>query len=348
MRTSDHGISLIKSHEGLRLHAYPDPGTGGEPWTIGYGHTGGVRPGDVITEDQAEMILRSDLDGFERAVESLLPIELSQSEFDALVSFAFNVGVHSLETSTLRKRLLADEPRCWVYQKELPRWNKGGSGVLPGLVKRRQTEADLACLGYLAEPSEALLGTVENDLDVFPLDVPYFYQRDSKTGHGERMCFSSAMAMALDYVDPDAIAGDDDWYINHVFRYGDTVSSTAQVAAAESLGFDVEFHANGTEQDLLDQLDKGIPVPVGILHKGNVWHPQGGGHWITLIGYDEKYFHVHDPFGELSLISGGYPKAGPTDGKFQKYTRENLMKRWLIDGSGADGWWMEIKSGNNW
>ena len=256
--------------------------------------------------------------------------------------------MHSLESSTLRKRLLADEPRCWVYQKELPRWNKGGSGVLPGLVKRRQAEADLACLGYLAEPSEALLGTVENDLDVFPLDVPYFYQRDSKTGHGERMCFSSAMAMALDYVDPDAIAGDDDWYINHVFRYGDTVSSTAQVAAAESLGFDVEFHANGTEQDLLDQLDKGIPVPVGILHKGNVWHPQGGGHWITLIGYDEKYFHVHDPFGELSLISGGYPKAGPTDGKFQKYTRENLMKRWLIDGSGADGWWMEIKSGNNW
>ena len=343
MRTSDHGISLIKSHEGLRLHAYPDPGTGGEPWTIGYGHTGGVRPGDVITEDQAEMILRADLDTFEKAVASLLPIELSQSEFDALVGFAFNVGVHSLETSTLRKRLLAGEPRCWVYQKELPRWNKGGSGVLPGLVKRRQAEADLACLGYLAEPSEALLGTVEEDLVTFPLDVPYFYQRDSKTGHGERMCFSSAMAMALDYVDPDAIDGDDDWYINHVFRYGDTVSSTAQVAAAESLGFDVEFHTNGTEQDLLDQLDKGIPVPVGILHKGSVWHPQGGGHWVTLIGYDEKYFHVHDPFGELSLISGGYPKSGPTDGKFQKYTRDNLMKRWLIDGTGADGWWMEVK-----
>ena len=348
MRTSDHGISLIKSHEGLRLHAYADPGTGGEPWTIGYGHTGGVRPDDVITEDQAEMILRSDLDGFERAVESLLPVELSQSEFDALVSFTFNVGVHSLETSTLRKRLLADEPRCWVYQKELPRWNKGGSGVLPGLVKRRQAEADLACLGYLSEPSETLLGTVENDLDVFPLDVPYFYQTDSKTGHGERMCFSSAMAMALDYVDPDAIAGDDDWYINHVFKYGDTVSSAAQVAAAESLGFDVEFHTNGTEQDLLDQLDKGIPVPVGILHKGNVWHPQGGGHWITLIGYDEKYFHVHDPFGELSLISGGYPKTGPTDGKFQKYTRENLMKRWLINGSGADGWWMQVKPDLLW
>ena len=349
MRTSDRGISLIKSHEGLRLHAYPDPGTGGEPWTIGYGHTGDVRPGDVITEDQAEMILRSDLDGFERAVESLLPIEISQSEFDALVSFAFNVGVHSLETSTLRKRLLAGEPRCWVYQKELPRWNKGGSGVLPGLVKRRQAEADLACLGYLSEPSEAVLEPVEEDLAIFPLDVPYFYQRDSKTGHGERMCFSSAMAMALDYVDPDAIAGDDDWYINHVFKYGDTVSSAAQVAAAESLGFDVEFHTNGTEQDLLDQLDKGIPVPVGILHKGNVWQPAGGGHWITLIGYDERYFHVHDPFGQLDLVHGGYAiDNGPVGGKDQRYTRKNLMKRWLIDETGADGWFIQIESKNNW
>lgn len=348
MKTSDHGIAMIKAHEGLQLIAYPDPGTGGEPWTIGYGHTGGVRPGDVITENQAEMILRSDLDGFERAVESLLPIELSQSEFDALVSFAFNVGVYSLETSTLRKRLLAGEPRCWVYQKELPRWNKGGSGVLQGLVKRRQAEADLACLGYLSEPSEAPLEPAGEDVVTFPLDVPYFYQRDSKTGHGERSCFSSAMAMALDYVDPDAIAGDDDWYLNHVFKYGDTVSSAAQVAAAESLGFDVEFHTSGTEQDLLDQLDKGIPVPVGILHKGSVDRPTGGGHWITLIGYDEKYFHVHDPFGELDLVGGGYPKAGPTDGKDQLYTRKNLLKRWLIDGSGADGWWIEIKSANNW
>ena len=348
MRTSSHGISLIKSHEGLRLHAYPDPGTGGEPWTIGYGHTGEVRPGDVITEDQAEKLLRSDLDGFERAVENLLPIEMSQSEFDALVSFVFNVGTYALETSTLRKRLLADEPRCWVYQKELPRWNKGGSGPMPGLTRRRQEEADLACLGYLAESVEEPAELVEEGLVTFPLEVPYFYQRDSKTGHGERMCFSSAMAMALDYVDPDAIDGDDDWYLSHVLKYGDTVSSTAQVAAAESLGFDVEFRADGTERDLLKQLDRGIPIPIGILHKGNVWYPEGGGHWITLIGYDEKYFHVHDPFGELNLVYGGYPNAGPTDGKFQKYTRKNLTKRWLIDGSNADGWWMEIKSGENW
>ena len=177
MRTSDAGIDMIKSYEGLVLYSYPDPGTGGEPWTIGYGHTKGVLPGMSISEAQAEAFLREDLEGFERAVLSLLPIPMTQSEFDALVSFAFNVGTFALETSTLRKRLLEGEPRCWVYQKELPRWNKGGSGVLEGLVKRRQREADLACLGYLSEVVEDVLHTpvvpVEEPV-TFPLDVPYF------------------------------------------------------------------------------------------------------------------------------------------------------------------------------
>jgi len=343
MRTSDNGVAMIKAHEGLVLHAYPDPGTGGEPWTIGYGHTRDVQPGMQITEERAEDLLREDLRSFEKAVHNLLPIHLSQSEFDALVSFAFNVGAYALEVSTLRKRLLAGEPRCWVYQKEFPRWNKGGSGVLTGLVKRRQQEADLACLGYLSEPVEEPVGIVEEEKVEFPLDVPYFYQRDSKTGHGERMCFSSAMAMALDYIDPDAIEGDDDWYLDYVFQFGDTVSSSAQESAAQSLGFTAEFRTDGTEELLLQILDDDTPCPIGILHHGNVWHPSGGGHWITLIGYDEKYFHVHDPFGELDLVGGGYPKAGHADGKFQKYTRKNLMKRWLIDGSGSDGWLMDLR-----
>ena len=174
-------------------------------------------------------------------------------------------------------------------------------------------------------------------VDEFPLDVPYFYQRDSKSGHGERMCFSSSMAMAIEYLDPEAIDGDDDTYLEQVFRYGDSVSSTAQIKAARSLGMDCDFYTDLSEQDLIDQLDKGIPVPIGILHKGTIDHPTGGGHWICLIGYDEKYFHVHDPFGELSLLGGGYPKAGPTDGENQRYTRKNLMKRFLI-ASKNDGW----------
>ena len=344
MELSLDGLELIKRFEGLRLAAYPDPGTGGDPWTIGYGTTRGVTPNMIITEEEAEAMLLLDLKGFEQAVSQIMPIPLTQGEFDALVSFAYNCGAAALESSTLRRRLLEGEPRCWVYQKEFPRWNKGGSGVLAGLVKRRQAEADMACKGYLLEEinwdeadtgSEALAAT-------FPLDVPYYYQRDSKTGHGERMCFSSSMAMAMDYINPEAIEGDDDWYLNEVFKFGDSVSSDAQLAAARSLGFDVDFHMDGSEQDLINQLDKGIPTPIGILHQGSIDHPAGGGHWICLIGYDEKHFHVHDPFGELSLVPGGYLKADDGDGKFQNYTRKNLMKRWLI-ANDHDGWYMKFK-----
>lgn len=337
MKTSENGVKIIKSFEGLEVVAYPDPGTGGDPWTIGYGTTRGVTQGMVVTAEEAEELLIDDLVAYERAVMTLLPVEMTQGEFDALVSFCYNVGPTALEESTLRKRLLAGEPRCWVYQKELPRWNKGGTGVMPGLVRRRQAEADLACLGYLSVAPQPLPEKTQKPRVIFPLDVPYFYQRDSKTGHGERMCFSSAMAMAMDYLNPDVIMGDDDWYLNEVFKFGDSVSSDAQIAAAESLGFEVEFRTDATEANLLAQLDKGRPVPVGILHHGPVDAPTGGGHWICLIGYDDTHFHVHDPFGELSLVSGGYVKAGPTDGRDQRYTRKNLMKRWLI-ANDHDGW----------
>lgn len=177
----------------------------------------------------------------------------------------------------------------------------------------------------------------------FPLDVAYFYQRDSKTGHGERSCQSSAIAMAVEYINPDIIF-DDDEYLRIVFKYGDTVSQIAQKKALDSIGIKNQFRMNGSEPDLISLLSKGYPVPIGILHKGSIFAPSGGGHWVTLIGYDSKHFFVHDPFGELDLINGGYPKAGPTDGKCVKYTRQNLMRRWLI-ASKSDGWLWDL-SGN--
>jgi hypothetical protein len=144
----------------------------------------------------------------------------------------------------------------------------------------------------------------------FPLNVEYFYQRDSKTGHGERSCQSSAIAMAVEYIDPNIIY-DDDEYLRIVFKYGDTVSQMAQKAAMDSIGIKNQFRMNGSEKDLINILDRGYPIPIGILHKGSVNAPSGGGHWITLIGYDQNSFFVHDPFGELDLINGGYPKVGP-------------------------------------
>lgn len=177
----------------------------------------------------------------------------------------------------------------------------------------------------------------------FPLDVNYFYQRDSKTGHGERSCQSSAIAMAVEYINPDLIY-DDDEYLKIVLKYGDTVSQIAQKKALDSLGVKNQFRMNGSEAELIKILSKGYPVPIGILHKGPLHAPSGGGHWITLIGYNTTHFYVHDPFGELDLINGGYPKAGPSDGKCVKYTRTNLMKRWLI-ASKTDGWLWDL-SGN--
>lgn len=173
------------------------------------------------------------------------------------------------------------------------------------------------------------------------LDVPYFYQLDSNTGHGERMCFSSSMAMALDYLKPEVIDGDDDWYLGIVHYFGDTTSTTAQVKAARSLGYDASFHMDGTIEDLESLLDNDIPVPIGVLHKGGVDNPTGGGHWICLVGHNETEFIVHDPFGEMDLVAGGYVKTGPTDGMFQRYSKKNLMKRWLI-ANDHDGWYFKV------
>lgn len=137
---SASGVELIKSHEGLSLKAYPDPGSGGEPWTIGYGHTGGVKRGDVITQSQAEAFLRDDLRRFERAVSRLAP-RTTQNQFDALVSFAFNLGEGNLEKSTLLNKHNAGDYAGAA--KEFIRWNRAAGKVLNGLTRRRTEEAAL-------------------------------------------------------------------------------------------------------------------------------------------------------------------------------------------------------------
>jgi lysozyme len=144
MKISSAGISLIKSFEGLELHSYVDAvGI----LTIGYGHTGpDVHAGMTITEAQATDLLNKDLSSFEAAVTKLIAVPLNQNQFDALVSFTFNVGVGSLEVSTLRKRLNAHEDPNTVAQQELIKWCKGNNNqTLPGLLKRRKAEIVLFC-----------------------------------------------------------------------------------------------------------------------------------------------------------------------------------------------------------
>lgn len=135
MRISQKGIDLIKRFEGLRLNAYRCPAN---VWTIGYGHTVGVKSGDKITGARAEELLRDDLQIYERGVEACVKTEIGQNQFDALVSFAFNLGVGALQKSTLIKKLNMDDHIGAAG--EFPKWCKAGGKVLDGLVKRREAE----------------------------------------------------------------------------------------------------------------------------------------------------------------------------------------------------------------
>ncbi|MBI6162465.1 lysozyme [Serratia liquefaciens] len=141
MQTSKKGRGFIKGFEALRLVAYPDPGTGGKPWTNGWGHTKGVKPGDRITEAQAEQFLSDDLAVFELTVNSAIKRTMTQNQFDAMVSLAFNIGGPEFAQSTLVKKFNTGDVLGAADQ--FPRWKFSGGKVMPGLVKRRAAEREM-------------------------------------------------------------------------------------------------------------------------------------------------------------------------------------------------------------
>jgi GH24 family phage-related lysozyme (muramidase) len=408
VKISEAGLSLIKSFEGCVLTAYLDAvGI----WTVGYGHTGpSVHRGLTITQKQAEDILVQDVRRFELGVLNNVKVNLNQNEFDALVSFSFNVGVNALKNSTLL-RLLNDGADRSIVAAEFLRWNKGGDKVLEGLTRRRQAEKAL----FLQKTRHPLLahsilanrdtwlkrrpvqsselaaeeklfvpkGSAHewDEISMFPgethykvslsaqpdkewwffpphfkiindpagseptpakpkdiiLNVPYYSQRDNQKDP-MRTCFSSSCAMLLKTLKPNSIKSDDQ-YISTVFKYGDTTSPSAQISALEDYGVSASFRQDGSWQDIEELLQRGIPVPIGILHKGPVSNPSGGGHWLTVIGVtaDKKALYVNDPFGDLDLIRGTY--AG-TNGAKLKYSKQNLAPRWLVE-SPTSGWYIK-------
>lgn len=146
MQTSDKGIALIKQSEGFRGNAYPDPATGGKPYTIGNGTTvypSGmpVKLGDKVTEQQADSYLRNDVKKFEAAVSNAVKVKLTQGQFDALVSFTYNVGPANMASSTLIKKLNAGDVKGAA--DEFLRWNKAAGKVMAGLTTRRAAERAL-------------------------------------------------------------------------------------------------------------------------------------------------------------------------------------------------------------
>lgn len=138
MRASEICIKKLKAFEGLRTEAYYDPAG---VLTIGYGHTGpDVSPGDVISEYWAEHLLRADLYETEKAVDEL-DVAKTQGQFDALVSFAYNLGINRLRTSSLLKTI-REGGNMRAIKREFKKWVHAGDKTLRGLEKRRAWEAE--------------------------------------------------------------------------------------------------------------------------------------------------------------------------------------------------------------
>lgn len=138
MKISEHGLDLIKKHEGLRLKAYRCPAG---VLTIGYGSTSGVTEGMEITEAQADERLRRDVETAERCVNASVRGAITQGQHDALVSFCFNLGCGALRKSTLLKHV--NDGNDMSAAMELAKWVNAGGKRLPGLVARRQDEMEL-------------------------------------------------------------------------------------------------------------------------------------------------------------------------------------------------------------
>lgn len=149
MKVSQTGIDLIASFEGLELTAYPDPGSAdGIPWTIGYGCTvypdgTKVKQGDTISKENALRCLEYDVVKRADVINQILSlVSITQNQFDALVSFVYNIGVGGFKKSTLLKKVSAN-PNDPEIRKQFMRWNKNAGRIMAGLSNRRAKEADL-------------------------------------------------------------------------------------------------------------------------------------------------------------------------------------------------------------
>ncbi len=138
MQISEDGLALIRKFEGCELTAYKDAvGI----WTIGYGHINGVSDGDTCTESEADDWLKEDTRRAQTCVNQSVSAELTQNEFDALVSFVFNLGCGALRGSTLLK--LVNDGRMDEAASQFLRWNHAGGRELAGLTARRHAESEL-------------------------------------------------------------------------------------------------------------------------------------------------------------------------------------------------------------
>jgi lysozyme len=156
MKLSKVGANLIKKYEGCRLKAYKCPAG---VWTIGFGHTGNVKEGQVITQVQADDLFNKDVQRFVDGVNKLVKVDINQNQFDALVSFAYNLGVGALKKSTLLQYL--NKKQFDKAAKEFDRWVKADSKVYKGLQNRRNSEEALFVTPVKKEPDLDLIREIK-------------------------------------------------------------------------------------------------------------------------------------------------------------------------------------------
>ena len=197
--------------------------------------------------------------------------------------------------------------------------------------QRESFTADWRAKGSPAAAAPAPAARPSNPLTGFP----FFSQLDNGP-NGWRQCQSSAIAMCLAYLGVGNIRDDLD-YLRVVQRHGDTTSQAAHQAALRELGVQARFVTTCSASQLQAEIRSGLPAALGYYHHGPVGAPSGGGHWLSVYGFDPFGWRVMDPFGSCDLVRGGWDAKGGTSGKGQRYSYRNFNPRWLAEGP-ASGW----------
>lgn len=328
-------LALIREFEGFVDHAYPDPASGAEPWTIGYGFTtvGGaaVTPGQTITRAAADQELESQARACATHLGATIPYwaEMTANQRCALIDFAWNLGQDFYGDEADFASISRDlRNRDWSHVPQtLCLYCDPGTNVSDGLLRRRQAEGTLwQTPDTSPAPAPAPITAPSRRLQ-----VPYYDQLKMADGQGYRECFSASSAMLAAFWGKEP---NENTYDSLRQCYGDSTSSEAQLQALRSLGLQADFRTDGTVAMLKAEIDAGRPVAVGWLCDGPVAAPSGGGHWIVIIGYDGTGFIVNDPYGNCDLVEGGYDSHD--DGAGLHYSYRNWVPRWRPQDTG--GW----------
>lgn len=330
-------LPLIREFESLSLAAYPDPSSGGAPWTIGWGSTRhldgrAVAPGDRITEAEADRLLLQTVQST-RTIQSVqVPTwqRMSPPQRAALISFAYNLGDHWYGSSGFSSLSAAVRDQDWgAVPRVLELYRNPGTAVEAGLLRRRRAEGKMFASGTPAKPSGIPIPGLTNPLKVYP-----YRQLDSATDQAARMCFSSACAMLVEYLRPGTLKGPngDDQYLQTVRRFGDTTVASAQIAALKHYGIKARLEERADFPLIERQIAAGIPVPAAYIHRGPVNRPTGFGHWLTIIGHTPSAVIVHDPLGEPDLVSGATLNG---NGQSLTFSRANFGRRWMVEPAGG-------------